>query len=39
MPLPELCRADQNEVAEGPQNAGLVAHAVVKMRHSPEVLD
>jgi hypothetical protein len=39
MPLPGLCRVDQNEVAQRPQNAGSIAHAAFKMRHSLEALD
>ena len=37
MPLPGLCREDQNEVLEGPQGAGLLARQPFNMRHSPEV--
>jgi hypothetical protein len=36
MPLPGLCREDQNEPAQGPRNKGLPVHQPFNMRHSPE---
>jgi hypothetical protein len=39
MPRPGLCRIDQSEVLECPQNAGFAAHTMFKMRHSLEALD
>jgi hypothetical protein len=39
MPRPGLCREGQNELAQGPRNAGLLAHQPVSRRHSPEAWD
>jgi hypothetical protein len=39
MPRPGLCRIEQNEVREDPQDSRLAARRPFNMRHSPEALD
>jgi hypothetical protein len=39
MPRPGLCRGDQNEMAQDPQDTGLLARQSFNMRHSPEARD
>jgi hypothetical protein len=39
MPLPGLCREDQNEVVRGPRNQGVLARQPFNMRHSPKARD
>ena len=38
MPRPGLCRMDQSEVLEGPQNVGFAAHTAFETRHSLEAM-
>jgi hypothetical protein len=39
MPLSGLCRGNQKELAQGPQNIGLLARQPFNMRHSSEGLE